>query len=525
MRNLIFIFKCLLGPLVILHCAGVAVEATPSRHQARFYLDFGEKLFKENNREDSITPFLKALIFDTSQTSAADRLREVAQEVDRTTRLKVLRVVELAEYYQFLLSHVRGLESSNASMDDFIYENTEKEEIKNALASLRRDIEKTSREGDFSTSLMTPDEWDETGSLEGDLSDAILRRTDDLADYFSFLQNKNGVLRDIKKDILTSRRVKRQGKIAAQLTGQVQEIALELASKDMLLEKQNRDIRHFRDEMKAMRVQFSSAAGQWQETEVKVKDLTRELAGMSLELYEKNKNLGDKGARIEALENDLLEAKERWQLVQRIMQEKDGHIRQLEDEVMTLQGAGAFDGTRIGEDGLASLEGKVQHLSDEMNTQRQTSQEKIVMLEERFEDLSAKYSKLEESLRQKDEQVAALRGSLQDKDMTISKFKKVFVSKDQKLMELNGVILIYKGMLDETQTLLKEKARILKDLEDQLNTISIGLGDSADGHDAQDPMTKTSKGMDHVSIPVSMGALSSQDVLRKTQKQVGSVLR
>ena len=190
------------------------------------------------------------------------------------------------------------------------------------------------------------------------------------------------------------------------------------------------------------------------QTDKRITELTRDLAGMSLEAYEKNKAIADRDEFIAELKNVLTDTKERLSLVQRIIQEKDKHVQKLKKQVSDLQTVVSKEADPAS---INILKNDMSDLQAKLQTQSESSRSQIALLEQKINDINAKYTELELLVKAKENEIFQLRETVIAKDNKIRNFNNIFTLKDNKLMELRGIVQIYKGKLTDTTSDLKSK--------------------------------------------------------------------
>ena len=194
----------------------------------------------------------------------------------------------------------------------------------------------------------------------------------------------------------------------------------------------------------------------------RIKDLTDQIIELSLRLSETEMLINEKAETIASLRSDLTDMEQRLMLGQRIIREKDEEIRALRDD---LQMAKLEKGTSRDK------------LMDSLDSKDRTIAQLEAFLEIYRDGLVRARREIEEKaahLRQAGEQLAQLRAQMQaGRSMAAAEgpqgpARRIVESKDEKLIELSGMLQIYREKLGEGTKTIKKNLADITALKEQL---------------------------------------------------------
>lgn len=340
----------------------------------------------------AVEVLVEELFRDPQNEKLSRELYILAKErLEGSYRLQILRFVELLDYNTFLLRRINTLKESSTVLSNYI--------LARISAGSKQERLVLALKEKYQFQLAEED--DGPGFLEGEwqleqILQGLERRKTNLMQRMSELQAVQRELREAKSSLLAGR-IRNEAEVEAGRGG-------ELAAMEQRFE------------------QLNERLGGMQE---KVEDLTRKLAAASLEIFEKEKALGDKAERMMSLESELAETNERLLLVQTVIQEKDQEARRLEEMVNELR--------------LAREAGQIKDRG------------RLDVLEEKFQDLSERYARMEEALETSRYQVRTAAGMLE----------------------------IYRGRLIETRNQLKAREDQIDQLREKLRFLDAAAGPEA----------------------------------------------
>ena len=225
------------------------------------------------------------------------------------------------------------------------------------------------------------------------------------------------------------------------------------------------DIKTLRVELSALHRRFDELTKRINLADQKAQKLTEDLTAKTLELFEKDEIIERQKQNLMTLEQKLDDIQERFTLSQRLIQEKNNQLQQLEVGQTKKETRRQEKGDQLT---LEGLQAQIKQLQDQLNEQISSSKSRMSVLERLLMEQEKRMAEYAIELKSKGEKVDQLTGLVFEKSKEISGLNAVLQSKDQKLLELDGIIEIYKGKLSESNRILREKVDQIKVLENQL---------------------------------------------------------
>jgi len=374
------------------------VSASPNRSQSAYQAEFGKKFLHEGKTQAALNAFARALVFDAGNQEARQLIQNLLTQADTRQSADYLRLqyfIETVDYVRFL-----------------------GERIESNLAE-NRGIIKLFPASDFND---RNDSWErrfrsETpASLTADrgLAELIHRLNGLKSAYLEILSQTDALnyqLRQQKNDFSRRRQNKQERSQTEKWIARIKDLELAAARKNQIIDQQAINIQLLADEIKIMRNQYALLQDKLSEIRISLNELTGDLAARTLEAFERGRVLADKEQELSAVREQLFESRQRTDLMQRIIQEK-------ELQNIAAVPAGEYD----------------QRLQD---------------LAKQIQDLNTKYEMMQKSLLAKEEQLARLNDALAVKDTKIENLKSAYFLKERRVNELSGMLEIYKSKLDE----------------------------------------------------------------------------
>ncbi len=428
-----------------------------------YHCEYGLKLYHDGKMDFAIERFVKALLLDPENKTAKDSLRKISAEIVPSSNSRVLeitRFIDQIEYFNFLDLRYRSLTTENSRLFEFVRKNFPKDPI---LAQKVQTIE--SRQADRSVVLPSVGElgFASDDNKKTNLPDVILnlsRQRQLLLEQISFWEEQNNDLRLVRRSILSQGSAENPLVVANKLKSQLSEVENRTAQKDDLLATQHQNIEYFQSELSSVRDNFYQLQQQFKTTDLKIGELNKKLAEMSIEIFEKNKIIAQKEDYAAKLQREISEANEKMNLVQRIIQEKDDRIASLEKEMSALHLA-VNSGLSSSDPQVVQLKSDFKNFEEQFKSQMGKSRERIISLEIQFADLTQKYQLMAEEIQAKDLQIGYLKEDANKKDVSISQYRNAFLTTNEKANELIGMLDIYRNKLAETKQALITKEQEL----------------------------------------------------------------
>lgn len=444
--------------LSVFFCAITLAAVTPvvsaftSRNVSTEYIKNGNSLLDNNQVVSALEQFMKAFVVDPGNNLAIAQIKRQleisAGRFSLSQQFELNRFLELADYIQFLYDRLDYFAESNQNLYEYIAQNCpENDSVKESIRWI--------------ADKLNPGEH-HLDPVMG-LSSLFDRDRGDFNFYNDILLDKKRILLGVLSERLMVnrelRRIKNELKNRQPLTKQKTFHAL--PSRKATTEPD------WKKELDSMRAQLLAMHEQMQLNDKRVTELTKEIAGMSLELYEKNKVLGERESSLMQMQNLFNDAQARMALVQRIIQEKDEQIRRLEEQVAKVASPGKNEELSPSSKNQESLRVLVQ---GEVKEQIDSYQKQINSLEAQFSDLRQRYIEITAQLEVRDKKITQLQDVMINNEIALKRYELIVASKDEKLLELDGIIKIYKGRLEDTSDVLQDTVTRLQAMEKQLGT-------------------------------------------------------
>jgi len=430
------------------------VRAFSQKDTAAEYVMLGQNSLKAGKAELAVEPLIKALLLEPDAAVARQELQRLASSLrllSPTQQFQVKRFLELSEYLQFLYARLSYVRQKNRE----IYDVLSKENILSAAVQKTLQVFAPKSEQEATLPLALSSLLGRKNVPFEEYNRALLSQKDSVFLSLNEGLSTNRELRRISSELVTHRK-EQLDRIASPANNAVPDSHIKITPGSQGVAADNaswvqQDVITLRSHLELLQTRLQTA-------ENRLAELTKNIAGMSLELYEKNKIVDNKDQQLSRMVVSLSEAEARLTLVQRIMQEKDNQIRTLETEISKIQ--------QDIESGSARQEMRTL-VQDELKFQGEAQQKQITELGQQFDALQSKHVLLENELKIKSEELAKLQDVVSNNENLIKRYELIVVSKDEKLLELNGILQLYKGRLDDTCAILKEAEDRIKTLQNQ----------------------------------------------------------
>jgi len=230
-------------------------------------------------------------------------------------------------------------------------------------------------------------------------------------------------------------------------------------NKDLVVEIDN-ELKNIPEEYSFVNKKISLLQEMVKKSEEKISDLTGELASQSMQLFEKENILAEQEYSFMSLQSQLTDARERLNLVQKIINEKNQKIQALEMHVeeVKLSDKRANNESKKQLDILSMQFETIQYKVD---SEKELREEKLAALEKLLAEQEQAIAQHGSLVQKKDTKIEDLSGKLIKSSEDISSLKTVLDSKDDKLVELNGIIGIYRHKLaSKNKELEQQKSQL-----------------------------------------------------------------
>jgi hypothetical protein len=464
----------LLGFLVFFVSTSVFAQSE-SLPVSSFHSDQGLKLAKEGEPQQAADQFIQSLFFAPSNQVAKDNLLSLAQKENfesKSVKMQILRFVELADYITFLRERLEKLENENKESIQLLLQQAKENDPRQLeIRKVRSQLE--------SHKLLTirlPEEIQDESLDRG----AKLMR---INKYFTDV--KESLVKQFSMNLSAYERINAlKNQVATAVTndyeGQLTAVKRQVIERNAALKKEKTHARMLEADLDKVR---------------------KKVADLSMQVYEKDELLAERNNSNGQLNASLNDANQRWELAQKIIQEKDDQIKGWEAK------AGKLNLNDVSSGGMNSLEVNLSALQNKMDTAEKTNHEMISSLKKELALLQEEYKQLETTSQEKDLMIAHLRDDVTARARKLANMAGFFNSYDKDITQLNGIVEIYKGKLSSTRALLTDKDQKVKNLEKQV----------ADLMERFDKLQQTK--LNEIPI-VPMGVLGEAEILRRAQNNL-----
>ncbi len=435
-----------------------------------FYLLKGERFLEKEDYLVAMNQFLIVTLLDPAHQKAREYLLQPAINdflKDKYDQYKLKKFLDLADQTDFVNSRIAYLDESNERLFEFIEKNNlitdknrENFETLATMVKPKRDI----------AALTTKLEQIRDAHDVETLGLAVKLMLDQKEQSMQMLEAKqriNSQLRSLKQALLDKEMSRQRSVSIKEPDTDLDHLRRQLSEKESRIQAQDQQIQSLRGELQEVRLEFSSLQGKMADTDRKLAELTKELAGMSLDGFGKEQMLEDKEAVIRQLSDQVRESQAQLQLMQGIIGEKDDRIAGFQAQLSQMEERlKAAEAARLAE--------------KEIEIQQPASDQagpllfplgtggSVVAAEENLDDLKVKYQTLEDVLKEKESHIAELNQLVGLLDRKVISYRQSHSKKEQELVQVKGILEIYKGRLDDTCELLKQRDMYISEIEQQL---------------------------------------------------------
>jgi hypothetical protein len=210
-----------------------------------------------------------------------------------------------------------------------------------------------------------------------------------------------------------------------------------------------------------------------------------------LEVYDKEASLAAALLKTDKLQAYVTDLEERLMLARHLITEKEERIMMLESEMSQARSYSQSNPmTQMGSQ------------SPEPAGSAPVAGNATGDWEVQIKDLQQKVAHVETELLSRTDENRHLLEQLQAQEDRMKMFSLIFLSKDQKLMEINGILQLYKGKLADVSLNLQKKEAQMRHLEEQM----------------LDLMKKLSQGRDRLSKPGTDTSFKAREDLKTGQE-------
>jgi len=457
----------LLSPLI----SSAAYDSNHESNKVQGLLREGINYYESGDFTQALQYLSKVLVVDPSNSKANRYMEELIALKDPDViryRQRVQRFRELLDYIGFLENRVLNLEARNAQVKDALVNQQEYDKV--IMKSIEVIEMETTPEG-ASVSPVKEETDIEKLSLD-QLTDLLNRKKRFLVSETLLLQKRHDKLRDLKEKAVPE--VSVESKYVDTVAERTR-LREELGARDRKLDRQQQEMADLKSEMGGIKTQVTAMQKQLVDSDKRVAKVTEDLTHKSLELIEKERALADQAEVFARVNATLNEAQQRLSLVQRIIQEKDEKIQDLEEKLTSAQGAAQKAAQEKSGD-VEALRGEFRQLEATLNQKLELSQGKISALEKLSAEQEQRLAQYRLEVQRRDEKIEIYKASLVARETQIADLNKNLQSADNKLVQYDGVIQIYREKLTDANRLLQEKIERINELENTMSRLDRTLG-------------------------------------------------
>lgn len=454
--------------LLVLNCCPLASADDP-RYLSAYQSEYGLKLYNEGKVDLACERFVRALLLDPENATAKDTLRKISNQIISQSHLKSLRIsrfIDQIEYFNFLDIRYRSLIDENKRLMEFSYIHAVQD---SSLTEKMRTIEKSQLDRTIALPSVSTVGYAADDAKIVDLDDMVLsliKERQPLLREIGFWKAQNDQLRALRRLILDYVRRTAPDLVANHYKSQLDDIQTRMTQKDDLLATQQQNIEYLQSELSSVRDSFDQLQERFKNTDLKISELTKRIADMSMEVFEKDKLLSQKDVFVAELQKEVNEASEKMNLVQRIIQEKDARIASLEKDMLQIQVAINSDDISANKE-IAQFKSELKEFESQFKLQMEKSRDRIISLEVQLADLSQKQQLLLADIQMKNFQIASLNTNLEKRSISAAQYKEAFLVTNQEVNKLIGMVDIYRTKFTEAKQILIAKEAELYRLNEQ----------------------------------------------------------
>lgn len=496
------ILSCVLFSAATVHADTIQrLSASPARGGAS-HLQDGERFYEQRKDLKAADRFVRVLLLDPASRRARERLQEMLKDsavLSQHQRLQLQRFVDLVDYHQFLLNRMDGLfaDSRQYSM-----------QIRHLLAPSRFSVELTQtidRAGQIAKETAQYRRIWMSDDIPSVLPmDAIFAKLDMTIQRLEEQHRKlTKVCTQLRQQHLAARNSKTPVVPSKAKKGSP-------SGTERPLTGHQKRIQDFRGELKTVKREFEVLQKKFEETNARVAEVTSSLAEVSLELFEKEKVIADKDSQMSQLGEQLQETRERMNLVQRIIQEKDQHIQVLQADIRALQSLAEHGEGQAGTAAFNPEDGG-----------------RLADMQKQLNELSDKYNFLVDKIQERDLAIAQLRGTIAERNEQIDHVHQAVKTQEEEIGLLNGIVQIYQGRLVDVYSSLKEKEEEMNALQWQLLELGVSVPASLKETVKAPPpdpprgdLAAQSEEMQMNPVFFNGMSISPEDVLKETKENI-----
>jgi len=437
--------------VVTAHPSQAALE---SKKMAIRSYEQGIAAFSDRNVSTAVKSFVRALLLDPENGPAQSRLHQISQDssyLPAYQRSQICRFLGLIDTLTFTEKHIRRVHADNIAIINFIQANAPEMDLDDGLHAGIQPVAPLNEVYEIQTVFLSG--WDQTDYRLAHINAHLSQTKTGRMNLLKKIQTIHAKLWEMKQRIILESAQKQHVNLSEAFTGKIQKLEDKFKNQQQRLDRQDRLIRNLKRQWFSLRRDYSDLQKKYLKLTRHSDSITNQLAGLHLELFEKDRALADQSHQNEQLKEQLLDTEQRTSLTQKILQEKDRRINTLMSQLShsTSSTLNALPTTAI--------------------DPSKPPPDRLRAMEREIHQLRRQYEQAAHDLEKQDMRIRELQTALSGRDLTIAEMQKAFWVQHHRLTELTGMLTIYKwklsrakqsGISSPDQTLVTRRPSLLR---------------------------------------------------------------
>ncbi len=403
----------------------VIASETPEILTQRLHAQ-GVEDYSNQKTASAVRAFVRVLLIQPDHRESLALLEQMSRDahlLDESRRRQIERFLGLIDYLRFTQDYIRRTYAENLDLVDYIRQQAPQTDLEQRLNGLKP-LQTLNNLYEIQTAL--PGEWPATSFHLPQINGRLTALKNERVALLKKMQEINTQLWDMKQRVILESAQSRQVNLTTAFTNKIQRLQQQLTLQQQQLQRQDRALQILTNQFQTTRQDYADMQKRFLKSSRHANSLTQQLADMSLELFERDRDLADQVHQGELLKEELMDYKQRASLTRRIMHEKDQRIKTL------TAGASAQPDTEPSADAARP--------------------DRLRAMEREIHQLRHHYELAARNLKKQDQHIHELKQTLFERDRTIAQMQQVFMAQDRKLSEMAGMLKIYKIKLSRSES-------------------------------------------------------------------------
>ncbi len=391
-------------------------------------------------------PFIQAVqhLKNDCENSAAlqailDVLKSGTERLDDPNRQAWLRVSDQFDYLAFLQARVTFYRQSNERIRSQLVANGVAMIPEEKLAAEPASITPVFPDGSADVTLF---DRDPSAGLPVDrAADAVRDIQQQLVARLDRVQELNQRLRACQRERYQTLAVETQNSVMTTDRSLVKT----LEEKEGIIDQQRQQIEDLEKGFQGVQHEVGGLRDQIADNNERIKQMTADLASLTLTSHEKDFALAERNQRLQDLEATVTETTERLRLVQKIIAEKDTYIQDLEQRIDQI----AAIPTKATSVTVDDLKTEVNEIRSSMTDQAMAHEEQILELAAAVQQMADQYDALKIDDFKKTVIIQKMQGLLAERSDELARTQALSTSKDTALIQLRERVRQYRLKIAE----------------------------------------------------------------------------